>query len=165
MKYTLKDIENGIEQSYAVFARHRADNDHKMAEFRARGCIFETRRVDFECKRDVTLTQFKEFVANLPDNDEEIDISFDGDELNIHVYESHIVKGQDALDKLWGWSAFHIAQYRYYLVAKHVHEYMIENNLEVLSETHYQSVRYKKLLELEQNNVLPEGFDPKEYNR
>jgi hypothetical protein len=161
MNYKQEDLALRIENTYAIFARQRNEHNRRIAEFREKGYISETRRVDFECKRDISLTQFKAFAASLPDLDDEIEISFDGDEMSVYVYEERQLRDREALDKLWAWAATAIMQYRYYLANQHVLQYMTERNVEVLTEHHYQGLLNLKMYELETDNVVPEGFNPK----
>lgn len=159
MNYTQEEISRRIESTYAIFARQRGEHAQRMEEFRVKGYISEHRRVDFECRRDITMTNYKEFVANLPDLDDEIEISFDGDLMSFYVYQNHQLRAPEALDKLWAWSATAIAQYRYYLANQHILIHMIEKNIEVLTEHHYQGLLHMKMHELETDNVIPEGFN------
>jgi hypothetical protein len=159
--YTPDYVALKVENSYASFVRQRSEHERRIAEFREKGFVAESRRVDFECKRDLSLTKFKEFVAGLPDCDEEIDFTFDGDDLAIYVYETHFIRDIAALDKLWNWASSAILQYRYYLANQHILQYMTERNIEVLTEYHYQGLVNLKMYELETDNVVPEGFNPK----
>lgn len=159
MKYTQEDISRRIETTYASFASQRSEHEQRMEEFRVKGYISEHRRVDFECPRDITLANYKEFVASLPAIDEEIEISFDGDHMSIYLYQNHQLRAPEALDKLWGWTANAIALYRYYLANQYILNHMIEKNIEVLTEHHYHGLLHMKIHELETDNVIPEGFN------
>lgn len=158
MNYKQDDLALRIENAYASFSRQRNEHNRRVAQFREKGYIAETRRVDFECKRDLSLTQFKAFVASLPDLDDEIDISIDDDGLSVYIYEERQLRDREALDKLWSWAASAITQYRYYLANQHVLQYMTERNIEVLTEHHYQGLLNLKMYELETDRVVPEEF-------
>lgn len=158
MKKTVNDIAFGVERAYSAYTTHMANHLDRMKKFRENGYITQELRNDFEFDRDQPLSNFKEFVAALPDHDGDFQIDADGYNISIS-FSSRKVITDFAIDKLRAQAGSVILQFHHYLSASHVLYFMRNNNMEEIEEIHYNALYYAHQYQLLHSNVTPEGFN------
>lgn len=158
MKKTVSDISFGVERAYSAYTINMANHLDRMKKFRENGYITQELRNDFEFDRDQSLSDFKEFVAAIPDHEGDFQIDTDGYNITITFFGRKVIT-DFAIDKLRAQAGSVILQFHHYLAASHVLDFMRNNNMEEIEEIHYNALYYSHQFQLLQSNVTPDGFN------